>query len=94
MIDTMRRGAAAFAAAFSMLAASLYGLPAAAQSDAAASAPEHAEPAAPDMPPILPLRERAPVIDRILEERLDTVVPAHHAGAGRLPVAVDGAGIF
>lgn len=31
--------------------------------------------AAPEEPEILPLRERAPVIDAILEERLDTLVP-------------------
>jgi Xaa-Pro aminopeptidase len=31
--------------------------------------------AAPEEPEILPLRERAPVIDRIIEERLDTLVP-------------------
>ena len=29
----------------------------------------------PGLPPILPLRERAVVIDRILEERLDTIIP-------------------
>lgn len=29
----------------------------------------------PDYPPILPMRERAEVIDRILEERLDTIIP-------------------
>lgn len=34
------------------------------------------EQAAPAMPPILPLRERAVVIDRLLRERLETVVPA------------------
>ena len=34
------------------------------------------EVAAPEMPEILPLRERAAVIDRVLEDRLDTVVPA------------------
>ncbi|MDG5747070.1 M24 family metallopeptidase [Qipengyuania sp. XHP0207] len=34
------------------------------------------EQAAPDMPPILPMRERAEVIDRILAERLETIVPA------------------
>lgn len=33
------------------------------------------EQAAPEMPPVLPLRERAALIDRILEERLETVVP-------------------
>ena len=30
----------------------------------------------PAMPPILPLRERAEVVDRILKERLDTIAPA------------------
>jgi len=34
------------------------------------------EQAAPELPPILPMRERAKVIDRILAERLDTIVPA------------------
>jgi Xaa-Pro aminopeptidase len=29
----------------------------------------------PELPPILPLRDRAEVIDRILEERLDTIIP-------------------
>ena len=29
----------------------------------------------PELPPILPLRDRAVVIDRILEERLDTIIP-------------------
>jgi Xaa-Pro aminopeptidase len=29
----------------------------------------------PELPPVLPLRDRAAVIDRILEERLETVVP-------------------
>ena len=33
------------------------------------------EQAAPALPPILPMRERAAVIDRILAERLETVVP-------------------
>ena len=33
------------------------------------------EEAAPELPPVLPLRDRAAVIDRILEERLETVVP-------------------
>ncbi|WP_435201795.1 M24 family metallopeptidase [Qipengyuania sp. 902] len=31
---------------------------------------------APELPPILPMRERAEVIDRILAERLETIVPA------------------
>ncbi|WP_421792932.1 M24 family metallopeptidase [Hyphobacterium sp.] len=30
---------------------------------------------APDLPPVLSLRDRAPVIDRILEERLDQLIP-------------------
>ena len=34
------------------------------------------EAAAPGMPAILPLRERAVVVDRILKDRLDTVIPA------------------
>ena len=34
------------------------------------------EQAAPELPPILPMRERAEVIDRILAERLETIVPA------------------
>ncbi|MDP4575766.1 M24 family metallopeptidase [Qipengyuania sp. G39] len=34
------------------------------------------EHAAPELPPILPMRERAEVIDRILAERLDTIIPA------------------
>ncbi len=34
------------------------------------------EQAAPELPPLLPMRERAKVIDRILAERLDTIVPA------------------
>ncbi|WP_298464743.1 M24 family metallopeptidase [uncultured Erythrobacter sp.] len=34
------------------------------------------EQAAPDMPPILPMRDRADVIDRILAERLETIIPA------------------
>lgn len=33
------------------------------------------EASAPDLPAILPLRERAQVIDRILEQRLDAVIP-------------------
>ncbi|MCM8557165.1 M24 family metallopeptidase [Sphingomicrobium sediminis] len=33
------------------------------------------EQVAPDMPAILPLRERAELIDAILEERLDTIIP-------------------
>jgi Xaa-Pro aminopeptidase len=32
-------------------------------------------PVRPELPPILPLRDRAAVIDRILEERLDTIIP-------------------
>ncbi|MDY7096894.1 MAG: M24 family metallopeptidase [Pseudomonadota bacterium] len=40
--------------------------------DIAMSETEHAAPA---LPPILPLRQRADVIDRILAERLDTVIP-------------------
>lgn len=35
-----------------------------------------AEQTAPEMPPILPARERAEVVNRILEERLETVIPA------------------
>ena len=34
------------------------------------------EQVAPAMPPVLPLRERAKVIDRLLKERLETVIPA------------------
>ena len=34
------------------------------------------EQVAPKLPPILPMRERAEVIDRILAERLETIVPA------------------
>ncbi len=34
------------------------------------------EQAVPEMPPILPMRQRAEVIDRILAERLDTIIPA------------------
>jgi Xaa-Pro aminopeptidase len=34
------------------------------------------EEAAPAMPPILPLRERARIVDRLLKERLETVIPA------------------
>ncbi|WP_435417724.1 M24 family metallopeptidase [Parerythrobacter aurantius] len=34
------------------------------------------EQASPQMPPILPMRERAELVDRILAERLDTVIPA------------------
>lgn len=33
------------------------------------------EPPSPDMPPILPMRERAELIDQILGERLDTIIP-------------------
>ena len=33
------------------------------------------EQAAPEMPPILSMRERAQVVDRVLAERLDTVIP-------------------
>ncbi len=33
------------------------------------------EQVAPDMPPILPMRDRAELIDRILAERLDTIIP-------------------
>ena len=38
--------------------------------------PSDTEQVAPAMPPILPMRERAEVIDRILAERLETIVPA------------------
>ncbi len=74
MINTMKRGAAAWAAGCALLAAGPGAAPAAAQADPAE--PDHAHAAAAAArPAILPLRERAAVIDAILEERLDTVMP-------------------
>ena len=40
------------------------------------------EEAAPALPPILPLKDRAALVDEILEERLDTIVPAIMREAG------------
>jgi Xaa-Pro aminopeptidase len=61
-------------AALTLACAALGGAPAFAQ-DAPVLPMSETEQAAPDMPPLLPLRERAELIDRILAERLDTVIP-------------------
>lgn len=58
------------------LAWSVTGTPATAQAPSAPVYPmRDTEVSDPELPPLLPLRDRAAVIDRILEERLDTIIP-------------------
>jgi len=62
MTITAKGARAAWVMGLSAMMAALFAAPAFAQSSA-------------DAPEILPLRDRAPVIDAIIEERLDTLVP-------------------
>jgi Xaa-Pro aminopeptidase len=69
----------ALIASAALAASALSQMPALAQGDPAHAAlalpMSETEQSAPQMPPVMPLRDRAELIDRILEERLDTVIP-------------------
>lgn len=66
-------------ASAALAASALSQMPALAQDDPAHTAlalpMSETEQSAPQMPPVMPLRDRAALIDRVLEERLDTVIP-------------------
>jgi len=69
----------ALIASAALAASALSQMPALAQDDpthAALTLPmSETEQSAPQLPPVMPLRDRAELIDQILEERLDTVIP-------------------
>lgn len=76
MIHTTSRAGRALTVALGALAAALFSASASAQSVPALMIEmSETEQAAPVMPPVLPLRERAAIIDQILQERLDLVIP-------------------
>lgn len=63
------------ASGLAMILAAALGAPVAAGAAAPAPPPAESEQAAPALPAILPAREQAAVINRILAERLDTIIP-------------------
>ena len=63
------------ASGLAMILAAALGAPVAAGAAAPAAPPAESEQVAPALPAILPAREQAAVINRILAERLDTIIP-------------------